>query len=685
MARKKDPYRYFRLEARDLLEALQTDTLAIERTPDDGDALQRILRNAHTFKGAAGVVGLDAVVDQIHAIESILSPLAGGGEVPAEAVQSVLDALDVIGARLAEIDESPGPPAARQADAGEGAPAPAPETESPPERDLDDLATVRVEMEDLSRVSASVSLAAVEVETIESAVEQHLERASTLAEELEAAGAAGPRAVAMMSHLRSAGEALRTQVDRARTAVTAVDGLAQQLQLVPVGSIAAQLERSVRDAARTRGVEARFVCHGGRVRVEAHVLSQVRVALLHVVRNAVAHGLEGRDERRSAGKPEVGTVTVAFEQRAQAIEVRCSDDGRGVDIQAVQRRAVERGLPSGGSAEEQLMSLFEPGFSTRSQSTTLAGRGVGLDVVRKVIEEMGGAVDLSTEPGEGTTLRLTVPLQVSAIETLEVEAGSWRAALPLHAVSHVSYLPVEALVRTSEGLAMRHEGEAIPFGSLAKILEAGASLPQRRAWTAVVVQAEDGLAAIGVDRLHGVGTHVVRPLPASVGHAPLVMGAGFDELGVPHLVYSPAGLVAGALRNNQLAEEEARLIHVLVIDDSMTTRMMLESVLIGAGFDVELAVDAEQGLEKARAGSFRLILCDVEMPGMNGFEFAMEARSDPDLRHIPLVLVTTLATPEDRQRGLDAGARAYFVKTEFDEPRFLQTIAGLLEVRPKAP
>jgi two-component system chemotaxis sensor kinase CheA len=269
-----------------------------------------------------------------------------------------------------------------------------------------------------------------------------------------------------------------------------------------------------------------------------------------------------------------------------------------------------------------------------------------------------------------------------------VEAAGARMAIPLDAIRQTLRVRDAEVARSAEGDSILHAGKVIPFLPLDRMLRrAGGPNCGNRGnsgiWLTVVVQAGGRCAAVGVDRLLGAANIVMRALPGVVEADPVVAGASLDAEGNPQLVLDPAGLVAAAERGraetfNAAAEAEPQRAPVLVIDDSLTTRMLEQSILESAGYQVELAVSAEEALTKAHAHRYSLFIVDVEMPGMDGFEFVVQTRSDAALRNIPAILVTSRDAVEDRRRGLQAGASAYIVKGEFDQGQLLQTIRTLI-------
>jgi two-component system chemotaxis sensor kinase CheA len=681
----KDRYRYFRVEARELLEGLSRGILDLERSPADKAIVARLLRLAHTLKGAARVVQQQEIGDLAHAAEDALGPHREDGAPPvsAEHADALLRIVDEVAARVAALDPAPAAPPAAAGDAG-------------PERPAEErFHSVRVDVRELDALLAAVLEAGVQVTTLRRRLAglDHVEEvARALSDQLAARRGGAPagspaRAGALLEELRRAlGEARRalaTRADHAASEIADVRSAADRLRLLPARAVFAALERAARDAARELDRAIAFETAGGEVRVDAGVLAGVRDALLHVVRNAVAHGIEPAAERAAQGKAPAGTVRVEAVRRGRRVAFSCRDDGRGIDAERVRAEAVRKGLASPEDAraldgDALAALLLRGGLSTSGTVDAVSGRGVGLDVVRDTAARLDARVSLRSAPGRGTVFEMEVPVSVAALTALHLEAGGETAAVPLDAVRRTAFVRPEEVVRTGDGAGVEHEGAVIPFVPLARVLGAPAP-PVRRFWSTVVVQAGERLVAVGADRLAGTSDVVVRPLPAFVDADAAVGGAALDAEGNPHLVLDPAGLVAAVSSAAAPPEDGARPAHapILVVDDSLTTRMLEQSILESAGYEVELAVSAEEALEKARARRFGLFIVDVEMPGMDGFELVRTTRSDPRTA-APAILVTSRSAEEDRRRGLEAGASAYVVKGEFDQGTFLATVERLL-------
>ena len=686
-----DPYKYFRIEARELLEGLTKGVLELEKGGSEKELFGRLFRFAHTLKGAARVVRLPKIAEQAHALEDVLAPFrAGQTLVPKERIETLLRLLDAISADLTSIDQ---PVATAATPAAPVAVAPAEEL----------LETVRVDIAEVDQLLEAVTEAAVQAHALvrdRAALERGQHLASVLVEQLSprrAAELTGSGATLALARVHSIAEELRDTLGRVQRNMSSgveqvsaelvqVRDAANRLRLLPASSIFPSLERAARDAAHSLQKTMTFHVSGGESRLDGYVLTGIRDALLHAVRNAAAHGIESESERVRAGKSPAGRVELSVERRGSRVAFLCRDDGRGIDVDALRQVAIRRGLlsPSEASALDSdgvIQLILNGGLSTTGTVTEVSGRGVGLDVVRATAARLKGEVNVRSEPGRGTTIEIAVPVYLSSLSALIVDALGIPAAVPLDSVHRTVRLRDADISRAADMDSIVHEGNVIPFAPLARVLrKEGAAASEKRLWSALIVGAEGNLAAIGVDRLLGTATVVVRALPAQSDIDPVVVGASLDAEGNPQLVLDPAALVRSAREGRGPRAESASTSRrpVLIIDDSLTTRMLEQSILESAGYEVELAISAEEGLEKATARRYGLFLVDVEMPGMDGFEFVARTRADPVLRETPAILVTSRGSPEDRKRGHAAGAHAYVVKGEFDQGHLLQTIRLLL-------
>jgi two-component system chemotaxis sensor kinase CheA len=680
----QDTYKYFRPEARDLVDQFTKGILDLEKGGGNAAAVRQLLRLAHTLKGAARVVKQSEIAERAHAIEDTLAPFRDSADgIAREQIDEILQHLDEIGSRIVTLvpAESAEVPPQSKAETGES-----------PRTIRTDIAEADAVLDGVAETHALLN----GLRGVARGVEQARHLADRLMAQFAPSGATGHgrhslgnsnQRVAMADELRRrfgvVERNLGSIVDQMDRELGQLREAAERLRLVAAGNLFTALERIARDTARTLSKQVNFEGKGGDIRLDSHVLKTVQGALIQIVRNAVAHGIEPETERTAAGKPPIGRVSVEISRRGRRIVFACHDDGRGVDLEAVRRVALQRGVIRPAAKELDAVALvrmlLRGGISTSKTVTDISGRGIGLDVVREAMERLGGEVSFRTDAGAGTSFELVIPPSMASMEALIVEAGENgnATAIPLDCVRGTLRVAAADISCAATGTSILHEQKAIAFISLSTAL-AGARWSAGRNWTVVVVAGAEGIAAIGVDRLLGTARIVVRPLPQRMTASPVVVGASLDADGNPQLVLDPDGLIAAAHRGDagEVDVTPPRRL-VLVVDDSLTTRMLEQSILESAGYEVDVALSGEEALGLVHAKRYALILVDVEMPGMDGFAFIERLRSEPTSRETPAVLVTSRAAPEDRRRGHEVGAQGYIVKSEFDQAELLAIIRPL--------
>jgi two-component system, chemotaxis family, sensor kinase CheA len=681
----QDPYRYFRPEAHEILEKFSRGILDLEKGESGAATIQHLLRLAHTLKGAARVVKQSEIANRAHAIEDALLPLRRSTQrIGREQIDTVLQHVDAINSQLILLA-----PAVEAVALTSGKAA----TEDVPRTIRADLAEADAILDSVVETHAFMN----GLRTAAQSVQQLTRLADLLVSQptLLAADAQDRQGIMRSNRRLIVAEELRRKigglernleslVDRMDRELRQLREAAERLRLVPAANLFTTLERMARDTARALSKQVAFKATGGDIRLDARVLDTVQGALVQIIRNAVAHGIESGDERTRAAKPVVGVVSLAITRRDRRIVFSCSDDGRGVDLEVVRRVVLQRGLVESAAtelgSEDIVRVLLRGGISTSKNVTEESGRGIGLDVVREAVEQLGGEVGFRSTPGIGTTFDIIIPPSLSSMDALIVQTGgnAGAVALPLHAVRATRRLEANEITLAAPGASIRYDEEAISFVPLVSALS-GTAWSAKSHWAVVVLAGADGLAAIGVERLLGTAKIVVRPLPQHLAASSIVVAASLDADGNPQLILDPDGLVAAARRGCVTELDIKRTKRtVLVVDDSLTTRMLEQSILESAGYDVDVAASGEEAIECIRSKRYELILVDVEMPGMDGFTFIEHIRSDAKSRDIPAIVVTSLAEPEYRQRCRDVGAQGYIVKSEFNQAELLSMIRPMM-------
>jgi two-component system sensor histidine kinase and response regulator WspE len=732
----------FQLETRTQVEVLNKGLLALEHDPTSAPQLEACMRAAHSLKGAARIVDLHPAVRIAHAMEDCLVEAREGRlRLQAADIDALLMGADLLqrvatpGVELgSEIDElvtrlsnAPALPAAQAA-----APVPKPSDFLPPIPVLDEPPAAAVqrrssdaglgEGERVLRVTADTlnKLLGLSSETL---VESHWIApfgASMLRLKRMQAGA-----VQALDGVRAAlaGQALDAQAQAAlvdalrlvqqcqqelsqRTSEVDEFGwrmghLAQRLydtalacRMRPFGDGVGGMARMVRDVGRALGKQVRLEIEGESTQVDRDILEKLDAPLMHLLRNAVDHGIEMPQDRLAAGKPAEGRIRLSARHAAGMLLIELSDDGAGISLDRLRVEVVQRKLASAETAArlteaELLEFLFLSGFSTRGEVTEISGRGVGLDVVQTMVRQLRGAVRIQQQTGQGTRFMLEMPLSLSVVRSLLVEVQEEIYAFPLAYVNHALQVRAEDIEQLEGHQHFRFMDRQIGLVSARQILRTGGAAPASETVCVVLVGDHDRLYGVAVDRYVGERTLVVQPLDPRLGKVQDVMAGALMDDGTPLLILDVEDMLVSVqklVEGGQLsrvdgagaAEQARRRKRVLVVDDSLTVRELERKLLLNRGFDVAVAVDGMDGWNMLRSEAFDLVVTDVDMPRMDGIELVSRIKADPKLQGLPVMVVSYKDREEDRRRGLDAGADYYLAKGSFHDDALLDAVEDLI-------
>jgi two-component system chemotaxis sensor kinase CheA len=475
-----------------------------------------------------------------------------------------------------------------------------------------------------------------------------------------------------------------------------MDG-SKKLLLLPLETICASFPKLVRELCRDQGKEADLHILGEHVEIDKRILEQMKDPLIHLLRNGVDHGIETSAERARRGKPARATIKLEVTQLSgNMVRLTVSDDGAGINTGRVRAAAVKRGLVSPedaaalGELETQAL-IFRSEVSTSPIVTQLSGRGLGLAIVWEKATKLGGSVSVESEEGAGTTFRIDLPATRATFRGILVEAAGRVLVVPTTQVERVIRARPDD-IQTVEGReTLAFGGRAVALVWLADVLELPSSECSQVAATGVpviILGDRDRWVAFAVDKVRGEQEILVKPLVKPLSRvrnvaAVTVLGGGevAPILDVADLLKS-AQRAAGAARPRTAGAAstpaESKAASILVAEDSITSRLLLKGILESAGHNVSIAVDGMEAFGLLRAGNFDLLVSDVEMPRLNGFDLTARIRADKKLAELPVVLVTALESREDRERGIDAGANAYLVKSSFDQSNLLEAVRRLV-------
>ncbi len=468
----------------------------------------------------------------------------------------------------------------------------------------------------------------------------------------------------------------------------------KRLLMLPVSTLGALLPKLVRDLCRDQNRNADLVIHGQEIEIDKRILEEMKDPLIHLFRNCVCHGIEAPEIRARLGKPPRATITFSVAQLdgGTKIELAVSDDGAGIDVARAKEAAVKHGRISREEANrlsesESADLIFLSDVSTSPIITQLSGRGLGLAIVREKAAMLGGSVSVESRRNVGTTIRIELPIALATFRGVLVETAKQLFIMPTSRVERVARFRPED-IKTVEGReTIALDGRVLPLVRLTDVLELSSEKNNDSIEPSpvIVLGVADQRVAFAVDTIQDEREVLVKPLRKPLSRVRNIAGATL--LGSGHVVpilnatdlLASAKKISGAATRVETSEKsgEASARSILVVEDSITSRMLLKGILESAGYQVKTAVDGIEAFTMLRSVRFDLVVSDVEMPRMNGFDLTAKIRADKNLSGLPVLLVTALETREDRERGIDAGANAYLVKSNFDQSNLLEAVRRL--------
>ncbi|WHZ19297.1 MAG: Signal transduction histidine kinase CheA [Rhodanobacteraceae bacterium] len=783
----------FTEEGNELLDSSDSLMAALRDAPGDVERVRGLQRNLHTLKGGARVVGIAAVGDLAHAMETLLEKVGDRKrELAPIEVDSLERAFDRLHDMVARIEQGravappvnaierfnalaegrpvdgaaapaarpePAKPAPRPAPVAAPAPRLAPQIEDTETRAQAELIRVRSDLLDslvnaageasiyrarleqqvgnfrFNLVELDQTVARLREQLRKLEIETETQILSRYQRENEAGQGAAfdPLELDRFSNLQQYSRALAESVsdlasiqdildDQARQSETLLlqqsrvnsdlqDGL-MRTRMVPFESMVPNLRRTLRGAADELGKRAQLRVEGAQGEMDRNVLERMKAPFEHMLRNALAHGIEDPAERVARGKPMEGTVTIEVGRRGTEVLVRVSDDGAGFDRDAIRAKAIERGLlqPDVPIADSELFNfVLQTGFSTAGEVSQIAGRGVGMDVVANEIRQLGGSLAIESERGRGTTFNIRLPFTLAVTQAITVRTGDTTFAVPMTSVQAVSRIPRDEMAARMAGgdRAVSYAGEEYQLHELSELL----GLPSSHAiedstgqLPLLMVRAGDLRAAIHIDSVIGSREIVVKPVGPQISNVPGMFGATIMGDGSVMLILDPAPLVRHAVARQAAAAagvetmegqaviepagpaaavpraEEGGPRLVMVVDDSITMRKVTTRVLEREQLEVVTAKDGVDALEKLQERIPDVMLLDIEMPRMDGFELATHMKNDTRFRHVPIIMITSRTGEKHRERAFEIGVDRYLGKP-YSEPDLLRNVKEMLEAR----
>lgn len=740
-------YKLFKAESDEHLSRLDDGLLRLEKSPTDSSLLEEVFRESHSLKGAARMLGLSRIETAAHGMEGIFNA-ARKGETPlspeiitqmnaclADLRRRVAEALSAdsnadTGSKItapAKIDAEQKPTIALppQANADLESTRPNPtishvQTPEPPPSPPFIIDSVRVETRKLDELLTQVG----ELSVIQGRGQHRLSLMDELLEQwamLERdSHRLAPSASALNNPIKEArlgfGHLLKQARDTFFDDYASLESIVQRLEdqvtgmrLLPLTNLFALFPRMVHDLAKEQGKEVELILEGGDITVDKRILEEMKDPLMHLLRNAIDHGIEIPEQRLQLGKPRLAAVKMRAERKDDGVLLEVLDDGRGLDLSSIRQEAIKRCLVDEMAlavmTPQQLQQLiFNSGFSTSRYVTELSGRGVGLDVVRANVERLKGAIRLESLWGQGLTVKIHLPLNLATTKVLLANVNGRLFGLQVEFIHTSRWIKPQDIFMLDGHPSVYLDGEPILIARLEELLELPTTSKGSRLSTpttecktlaCVVIQVDHGRFGLLADDLPGEEEVVTKPLGPPLKRVRNVSSLTMLGNGSICPVLSPADLLISAKRLMRIGKLGSRNLEaipkalldvpetkpaVLLVEDSALIRAMEKRILEDANYEVVTAVDGLDGLNLLGSRAFAAVITDIMMPNMDGLTLTAHIRATPGYHNLPVILVTSLASDEDKRRGLDAGANAYIPKPTFDQRLLLDTLKRLVSL-----
>ena len=709
----------FRTEVENQVAILNDGLLALEKDPSAAKVLETLMRAAHSLKGAARIVQIDPAVKVAHALEDCFVAAQKGTIVlKPEKMDVVLKGIDFI-TQIGNLKEQDLDKwitdhsteteslvaqilrlATTQPEQQQAAQPAASVAEGSSVKDSEPR-TVRVRAENLNRLLAYAAENSIAATTLEKFTEtlrliknQQRDLTASMSQWSEtldqSTGGTLPEQVTAQSvrihqELSDCYAELERFSRRTVYLTKKLYGEVLDSRMRAFREVVEALPRMVRDVSRQLGKKVKFDVRGKQTKVDRDILERLEAPLNHLLRNALDHGIETPSERVASGKSEEASLVLEASHKGGMLHIQVADDGRGVDFDRLRKKLVAKGLitsdMAGVLSEEELLEfLFLPGFSTVDQVTELSGRGVGLDIVYNMVREVGGQIQSHSQPNQGMSVHLQLPLTLSILRTLLVEISGETYALPLARIDKTMLATSEELVKQDHGYRLRWNDQWIPAMHAHRVLYL-LETEYEDPFPVIVMNHAGNPMALVVNRFHVQKDLVVRPLDARLGKVKNIHAASVLEDGSPVLILDVQDLLRSMdqmlAKASQTTDSTTESKRILVVEDSMTVRDFEQKILTGQGFIVDLAVDGMDGWHALKSASYNIVITDLDMPRMNGLELTKKIRADSKLKDLPVLMVSYKERKEDREAALRAGANRFLSKNSFHDESFLRAVREL--------
>ncbi len=715
----------FNLEGEEHLKAISEGLLQLENHPPSEttkEILETIYREAHNLKGAARAVNITQIQDLCQELETFLSAWKDGKVSPTRpSFDTIYEALTCVRKIIQEPDSLP--PLQheeilkRLQDLGDQKPIPLEQVQPVLQKAIDQAkaksdelsphseplkaTTIRVSISKLDRLlQQAEELLIVKLMSAQRVKEIHAIRETCIQGKKRWNQFTPEEKERYYEELETQIHAIMKESTQDHRVVSAlVDNLLEQSKAVlmqPFHSLLDQFPMMVRELAHSLEKDVKLEMQGGEIEVDKRILEEMKDPLIHLIRNSIDHGIESTDERVKVGKQATGSLTIAVNQTSgNKVSISVADDGRGINVGKLKETAIKKGLYTQHELdlmndEELYKLIYRSGMSTSPIVSELSGRGLGMGIVAEKVEKLGGTIKIHSVPGKGIKFEIILPLTLATFRGIHVGCGQHEFILPTSQVIRVLRLPTDAIKTIENKAVITWEHTTIPYAPLDDLLgmahEDSNKMQEPNKRTFVILKASEQYLALGVDKIFSEQEVFIKGLGANLVRVRNISAATIMEGGKIIPILDPYDLVKTALdfqiphrMNAAPAKSDAAAVKsLLVVEDSVTARMLIKNILESAGYRVRTAVDGAEAYALLATETFDLLVSDVEMPRLNGFELCTKIRTNDKLKHLPIVLCTSRGSKEDREHGIEVGANAYINKSSFAQSNLLEIVKNLL-------
>ncbi len=697
---KRKVFAAFQNEYRIHLETIRriADTLTTDGA-QDREGINTALRSAHTLKGAARAVDLPVVQQIANGIETLFADIRDGKKSAGpDVIQGIITELDEIEDHIISLNRPGG-------------------------LDIQNAATKTIRigadsMDRLQRTADQIMTEGLRQQLVASRIKDLRSTVSGMTKTNGYYWTTLYRAFGKMKHQTMAETVLHyfqgqkqllprlaaeiREISSQHTLACRMNAnLNRQIQsdilkarMVPAEDVFQFFRKMMRDLAADEGKQIDFKVGGLDVQADRLVLQRLKDPLMHMLRNAISHGIETPEARKASGKDPAGVIHFFIEVENNRLRITVEDDGDGMDFKAISDLAYKKGYISKGeidtiSRQDLFRYIYQPGFTTSRMITDLRGRGIGMTVVQEAVNRLRGEIHIQSEEKKGTRFVLWVPLTISTHRILLVQTGGQTFGIPVQNIDRLIRVRLRDIHTVEGNPAIHHKGCTIPFGFLSSLLDIGstAAPEENDLIFAVLLHSGHKIIALSVDTVLSEAETLIKDLPAPADNNPFFAGGFVKPDGSVSLILNPAVLIEALSRSKEgefsfpgreTVPDPKDKANILIVDDSVTTRTLEKTILESQGYKVYLAVDGMDALDQLKGLKIDLVVTDLQMPRMDGFALIEEMKKSEQLKEMPVIIVTSMTNQEDRDRGLNLGADAYIVKQKFDQKNLLEAIGQML-------